>query len=98
VQTDKLDQPFSSIESAINFMQVLAETILETRKELDQELKLAMSAGQERRARGIALALFKLKTLNGHVYRSRRVLNDLRMLRRVILNERITLEQLIATM
>jgi hypothetical protein len=97
VQTDKLDQPFSSIESAIDFMQVLAETILETRKELHQEHQQAMNDGQERRARGIAVALYKLKTLNGHVNSSRRALNDLRMLRRVILNERMTLEQLIAS-
>jgi hypothetical protein len=97
VQADKLDRPFSSIESSIEFMQALAETILEARKELDQEYQLAVSEGQERRARGIALALFKLKTLNRHVYRSRRELNDLRMLRRLILNERLSVEQLIAT-
>jgi len=77
---------------------VLAETILEARKELDREHQLAVTDGQERRARGIALAQYKLKTLNGHVHRSRRTLNDLRMLRRLILNERLTVDQLIATM
>jgi hypothetical protein len=98
VQTDKLDQPFSSIESAIEFMQVLAETILEARKELDQQYRLAVSDGLERRARAIALALFKLKMLNSHVHRSRRALNDLRILRRLILNERLSVEHVIATM
>jgi hypothetical protein len=96
MQADKLEQPFSSIESAIGFMQVLAETILETRVELNYEHELAVRDGQDRRARGIELALFKLKTLNGHVDRSRRALNDLRMLRRLILDERSTMEHGIA--
>jgi hypothetical protein len=94
---DKIEQPFSSIESAIEFMQVLAETILDAQKDLNHMGQLAVSEGKERRARGIALALFKLKSLNTNVYRSRRALNDLRMLRRLILDERATVEQLIAT-
>jgi len=95
---DELEQPFSSLESAIEFMQVLAETILEARRELDQEHLQAESNGRHRRAQAIALAVFKLKTLNGHVYKSRRALNDLRILRRLILNERSTVKHAIATM
>ena len=95
---DKLEQPFSSIESAIEFMHVLADTILEVQKELDTGHRLAISEGQDRRARGIALAQYKLKSLNANVYRSRRALNDLRMLRRLILDERATVEHLIAAM
>jgi len=94
---DKLEQPFSTIEGAIGFMQVLAETILETRMELNCEHQMAVHDGQDRRARGITLALFKLKTLNGHVDKSRRALNDLRMLRRLILSERLTVKHVIAT-
>ena len=95
---DKLDQPFSSIESAIEFMRVLADAILDAQKELNQAHKLAVIEGKDRRARGISLALFKLKTLNSNVYRSRRALNDLRMLRRLIADERASIEQLMATM
>jgi len=98
MRPDELEQPFSSIESAIEFMQILAEAILEARTELDRERSQAASDGEERRARAIALALFKLKTLNAHVHKSRRTLNDLRILRRLILNERMTLEQAIATL
>jgi hypothetical protein len=97
VHTDKLDQPFSSIESAIDFMHVLAETILEARMELHHEHQLAMSKGQDRRVRGIELAQFKLKMLAGNVHKSRRALNDLRKLRRLILEEGVTVEQLMAT-
>ena len=88
MRPDELEQPFSSIESAIEFMHVLAETILEARKELDRAHRQAESDSQDRRARAIALALFKLKTLNAYVHKSRRDLNDLRTLRRLILNER----------
>jgi hypothetical protein len=98
VTGDNLDQPFSSIESAIEFMRVLAETILEAQTDLNHEHQLAVSEGQERRARGIALAQFKLKSLTANVHRSRRALNDLRMLRRLILDERATVENLIAAM
>jgi hypothetical protein len=94
--TDRMEKPFSSIESAIDFMQVLAETILEARSELYREHQLAVNGGLERRARGTALALYKLKTLNCHVHQSRRALNDLRMLRRLILNEGLTAEKVIA--
>jgi hypothetical protein len=94
---NELERPFSSVESAIEFMHVLAETILEARKELDELERLAVSQGEERRARGVALALFKLKMLNAHVHKSRRALNDLRMLRRLILNERLTLENVISS-
>ena len=62
----------TSIEGAIEFMQILAEAILEARTELDREHLQAASDGEERRARAIALALFKLKTLNGYVHKSRR--------------------------
>ena len=56
------------------------------------------SHGEERRAQAIDLAIFKLKMLGCYVYKSRRTLNDLRILRRLILNERLSVESVIATM
>jgi hypothetical protein len=98
VSVNDLDQPFDSIESAQDFMSVLAETILDGMKELKREHQRALLDGQERRARGIELAMFKLKMLTCYVHKSRRALNDLRMLRRLIASERVTVEHLIATM
>jgi hypothetical protein len=94
----ELGQPFDSIESAQDFMQILAETILETMTDLNRDHQAAMKDSQERRAQAIELAIFKLKTLNCHVHKSRRVLNDLRMIRRLILNERLPIERVIATL
>ena len=85
---DEIEQPFDSIESAQDFMHVLAETVLDATKELNHEHQQALREGQERRAQAIELAIFKLKMLNCYVHKSSRALNDLRMIRRLILNER----------
>jgi hypothetical protein len=42
--------------------------------------------------------IFNLKTLNAHVQKSGRALNDRRMLRRLIVNERFTVENVISTL
>ena len=94
---DEIEQPFDSIESAYDFMTVLAETVLAAKRELHHEHDTAIREGQARRAQAIELALFKLKTLNCCVYKSRRSLNDLRMIRRLILNERMTPEAVFAS-
>jgi hypothetical protein len=98
VAPQTIEGPFDSIESAQDFMNILAETILDAMKDLNYQQRLAVREGQERRARALDLALYKAKTLSCHVHRSRRALNDLRMLKRLILNERMTVESLIGTM
>jgi len=93
-----IEGPFDSIESAQDFMYVLADTILDAMKDLNHQQQLAVREGQERRARALELALYKAKMLSCYVHKSRRTLNDLRMLKRLILNERLTVENLIGTM
>jgi hypothetical protein len=98
MSSDEIEQPFDSIESAQDFMNVLAETILDAMKDLNHQQHQALGDGYQRRAQAIELAQFKLKMLICYVQKSRRTLNDLRMIRRLILNERLTAENLIATM
>jgi hypothetical protein len=98
MSANEIDIPFDSIESAHAFMDVLAETILDAMKELNYEQKAALREGAARRAQAIELAQFKLKMLTCYVHKSRRTLNDLRMIRRLIMNERATVEHLMATM
>ena len=95
---DTIEEPFDSIESAQDFMNVLAQTILDAMNDLNDQREQAVREGQERRARALELAMYKAKTLSCYVHKSRRALNDLRMLKRLILNERLTVETLIATM
>jgi predicted methyltransferase len=96
MSSNQIEQSFDSIESAYDFMNVLAETIMVVIKDLHRDYQIAVRDGQERRARAIELALFKAKTLNGYVTKSRRTLNDLRTIRRLILNERMSPEAVVA--
>lgn len=93
-----VEGPFDSIESAQDYMNVLAMTVLDVMGELKQERERALREGQQRRAQAIDLAVFKLKSLGSYIYRSRRTLNDLRILRRLILNERASVESVLATL
>jgi hypothetical protein len=93
--TDPIERPFDSIESAQAFMDILAWTILDVMTELGSDHQIALREAQERRARAIALAIFKLKTLGCYVHKSRRALKDLRTLRRLILNERPASERVV---
>ncbi|MBZ5724533.1 MAG: hypothetical protein LAP87_06005 [Acidobacteriia bacterium] len=79
-------------------MDLLAETILDSIKDLNRDHQIALEEAQERRARAIELTIYKLKTLNSHIHKSRLLLNDLRTLRRLILNERTTVEQAMTAM
>src|SRR5437763_12203039 len=88
MSADETVRCFDSIESAQDFMKVLAETILDSMKDLNHDQHAATQEGQLRQAQAIELAIFKLKKLGCHVHKSRIILNDLRTVRRLILNER----------
>jgi hypothetical protein len=92
MSSERMERPFESIDSAYDFMNVLAETIVESIRDLHEDHTAAIRDGQPRTAQAIELALFKAKTLNCYVHKSRRTLNDLRTIRRLILNERVTPE------
>ncbi len=93
-----IGQPFDSIESAHDFLDILAATILDATKDVNNDYHIAMSGGEERQAKATALALFKLKVLSCHIHKARRTLNDLRMIRRLLLSERTTVERELATL
>jgi hypothetical protein len=98
MSAEEIEGPFESIESAHDYMNILAATTLEVLNELKRDRDQALRDGEQRRAQAIDLAIFKLKMLGCYVYKSRRMLNDLRILRRLILNERLSVESVIATM
>jgi hypothetical protein len=89
---EDLERPFESIESAHEYMSLLASTTLETITELRHDHAVALAEGADRRAQAIEIAVLKLKQLGCHVHKSRLMLNDLRILRRLILNERLSVE------
>lgn len=82
------ETPFDSIESAQQFVELLCEAIEEARREVDEEIERATGSGEERRKQALQLVAYNLAKLAMHMGTSRRILNDLRTLRRLLLNER----------
>ncbi len=83
------ETPFDSIESAQQFVELLSEAIEEARREVDEEISRVGAAGAERRKQALQLVAYNLAKLSWHMTTSRRILNDLRSLRRLLLNERL---------
>ena len=82
------ETPFEHIESAIEYVDQLLGSSIEAQEDIQMELVLADAPGMERRKEALQLVSFKLEKLSGHIIASRRILNDLRMLRRLLLQER----------
>lgn len=82
-------RPFESIESAHEFIVLLEESIEEAAEDVRERMRLEETeAPDERQARALNLALYKLKQLSLQMAKSRRALNDLRTIRRLLFTER----------
>ena len=82
------ETPFDSIEGSYEYVDMLAEAIAEAKHDVEEEVALAEKEGANRRKQGLLLVSFNLAKLESHMTASRRILNDLRTLRRVLLSER----------
>jgi hypothetical protein len=67
---------------------MLADAISDAQADVDAQIQLAESERAERRMEALQLVSYHLVKLNTHITNSRRVLNDLRSLRRLLLEER----------
>jgi len=84
---DQPESPFENIESAQQFVELLCETIDEARREIEEA---SASPQTDRRQQALQLVSYNLAKLALHMGTSRRILNDLRTLRRLFLQERGT--------
>jgi len=80
--------PFDSIEGSREYVALLAEALDEARRDVETEIAAAERDGAERRKEALLLVSYNLAKLNLHITTSRRILNDLRTLRRLLLAER----------
>jgi hypothetical protein len=80
--------PFDSIEGSLEYMGLLREAIETTKKSVAEESERATEEAARRRLEALQLIAYKLERLACHVDASRRLLNDLRMLKRLLLGER----------
>ena len=81
------ETPFDSVESAHEYVRLLADALLEAKKDLDADVA-ASEAKPDRRLEALRLVQYKLEKLDSHLQSSSRLLNDLRTLRRLLLEER----------
>ena len=82
------ETPFDSIEGSYQYVDMLSEAIEEARRDVEDEVALAEKENAERRKQGLLLVSYNLAKLERNMTTSRRILNDLRTLRRVLLAER----------
>src|SRR5262245_57681227 len=82
------ETPFDSIESSHEYVALLAETIEEVRRDVEAEIEQTTGDSAERRREALRLVCYNLNRLSLHITSSRRILNDLRSLRRLLHGER----------
>jgi Cu/Ag efflux protein CusF len=80
--------PFYTIESALEYTALLCETIVESRNAVAANIAAASAEGATRRRDALQLALYKLDQLAKHIDVSHRLMNDLRIIRRLLQGER----------
>ena len=81
----KPESPFENLESAQQFVDLLCEAIEETRREIELD---SAQPQPDRRQKALQLVSYNLAKLALHMGTSRRILNDLRTLRRLFFQER----------
>ena len=86
----KPETPFENIEGAHEYTSLLLEAAQDARKEVQVEIARVTDPKLGRRKEALQLVQYKLEKLSSHLATSRQILNDLRMLRRLLLDERKT--------
>jgi len=87
------ETPFDDIEGSHEYVAMLAEALDEARRDVEAEVAAAERDGAERRKEALLLVSYNLAKLHLHITTSRRILNDLRSLRRLLLAERGAAEE-----
>jgi phospholipid N-methyltransferase len=69
---------FQSIESAHDFVTLLAETVMEAKRDVAADVQRESSATNSQRLDMLRMALYSLEKLEIHMTKSRHILDDLR--------------------
>jgi len=81
------ETPFDNIESAHEYLGLLVKAVEEAKQTAETDLPES-GAKSSRRLDAMRLVIYKLDKLEQHMKIGRRLLNDLRTLRRLLLEER----------
>jgi hypothetical protein len=79
------ETPFENLESAFEYIGYLLEASREAQAHIDEEISCANTLQLARRKQALQLTKYKLDKLDSHIVESKHLLNDLRKLRRLIL-------------
>jgi hypothetical protein len=79
--------PFDTIESAQEFIGLFEKAIVEALADIEEDMANAELEDAQRRVEALRLVGYKMDKLACHISQSRRLLNDLRMLRRILFRE-----------
>jgi hypothetical protein len=75
-------RPFDSIESTLEYMILLEATIVDAAREIEEGME---QSTDPRSTQAWSLAQYKMRQLLFHTQKSRRILNDLRLIRGVMI-------------
>jgi hypothetical protein len=78
------ENPFDSIESAKEYVRLLISEAADARNDIQVDIAEAVRDRAARRVDALHLVDYKLKQLDHHLCASARILNDLRLLRRLL--------------
>ena len=91
------ETPFDSIEGSHRYLALLVEAIEEAQADIEAEIGIAVAERAARRKEALQIVAFKLNKLVSHMTASRRILNDLRTLQRLLLEEKAPADALVRT-
>jgi hypothetical protein len=80
--------PFDSIESAHDFVSLFSDSVADAKRDIECDIQRELKSNAPRRLDALRLAAYNLEKLEVHLNKSRRILNDLRSLRRLLFEER----------
>ena len=86
--SDPIETPFDSIENAQQYIRLLLEAVAEAKRDIDDAIIQATDRMLNRRLQALQLVEYNLEKLQRSLSASSRTLNDLRSLRRLLLEER----------
>jgi hypothetical protein len=81
---------FDTIESARDYISLLTEVVGEVKKDLESEMANTDNTPFPRKLDAIRLAAYNLEKLQFHLNASKRILNTLRSIQRLLFQERLT--------
>ena len=81
------ETPFVSLEAAHEYVSLLLDEVRRTRQDVAEDLAEAQGNGSARRGEALQLVAWKLERLEQQLGSSRRLMNDLRRLRHLLLGE-----------